>query len=118
MSPTAFQGHTRVSRSAILRSEAENIPQIDARPFETALAIPRGYILGLGRDVPHPRIAHLYKGTFNDPGLPMCARGWNRDNGQAYSIWRGNEGRGGVCKICWRRAKAGKDGVPARDATA
>jgi hypothetical protein len=27
---TAFQGHTRVSRSAILRSEAENISQIDA----------------------------------------------------------------------------------------
>jgi hypothetical protein len=86
----------------------------EQRPLEFALGIPPGYILGVGRDYPHPRIAHIYKGTFDDPGLPMCARGWNRDNGQSYSIWRGNEGSEGVCRICWRRAKAGKDGVPAR----
>ncbi len=73
--------------------------------------IPDGYIAGLGRDYPHPNLAHLYKGTFADPGLPMCRRGWNRDGGQAYSIWRGNLGEGGVCRICLRRALEGKEGV-------
>ena len=46
----------------------------------------------------------------------VCARLESRQRPGVSSIWRGNEGRGGVCKICWRRAKAGKDGVPARDA--
>jgi hypothetical protein len=88
--------------------------KLEERPLESALGIPPGYILGLSREHPLARIAHIYKGTFNDPGFPMCARGWNRDNGQSYSIWRGHEGTQGVCRICWRRAKAGKNGVPAR----
>ena len=82
-----------------------------SRSLEGALKIPKGYILGLGRDVPPPRLAHLYQGTFSSPGNPMCAWGWNRSNGHSYSIFRGHEGVGGVCKICWRRAKAGKNGV-------
>jgi hypothetical protein len=86
----------------------------EERALESALGIPPGYILGLSREYPDARIAHLYKGTFEDPGLPMCARGWNRDDGQSYSIWRGHEGTQGVCRICWRRAKALKEGVPAR----
>lgn len=73
--------------------------------------VPKGYILGLGRDYPHPRLSHLYHGDFSDPGLPMCRYGWNRDDGTAYSIWRGNLGDGGVCKICFKRAKAGLSGV-------
>lgn len=73
--------------------------------------MPDGYILGLGRDNPRPMTAPLYKGDFSDPGLPMCRKGWNRDNGQSYSIWRGNMGRNGVCKICLRRARAGLGGM-------
>lgn len=73
--------------------------------------IPDGYIPGLGRDYPNPRLAHLYKGTFDEPGLPMCRRGWNRDGGQSYSIWRNNVGDRGICKICERRAQKGLDGV-------
>ena len=73
--------------------------------------VPDGYILGLGRDYPHPKIAHLYKGDFSSPGLPMCKRGWNRGDG--YSIWRGNIGERGICLICLRRAKKGLDGIPA-----
>lgn len=73
--------------------------------------IPPGHIMGLGRDHPYPRVAHLYKGTFSDPGLPMCRYGWNRDGGASYSIWRGNAGRNGICKVCMRRARAGLDGV-------
>jgi hypothetical protein len=84
-------------------------------PLYTTTDVPEGYIAGLGRDVPHPRIAHLYQGTFADPGNPMCARGWNRDEGTSYSIWRGNIGDGGICKICMRRAQKGLDGVEARE---
>ena len=69
--------------------------------------IPDGYIPGLGRDYPHPRIAHLYKGDFSNPGLPMCRKGWNRDGGVSYSIWRNNVGKKGICKICLRRALKG-----------
>lgn len=76
--------------------------------------VPEGYIAGLGRDHPYPERAHLYKGTFADPGLPMCPYGWNRDGGSSYSIWRGNYGRKGVCKICLRRAEKGLDGVQPR----
>jgi len=77
-------------------------------------SVPDGYITGLGRDYPHPRTAHLYKGTFSDPGDPMCARGWNRDGGTSYSIWRNNVGDGGICKICIRRANEGREPIPAR----
>lgn len=71
------------------------------------MAIPAGYIVGLSRIRPDTTVAHLYKGTFADPGLPMCARGWNRDGGESYSIFRNNVGKRGVCRTCMRRAKAG-----------
>lgn len=78
-------------------------------------ALPAGYILGLERTSPTPRVAHLYAGTFADPGLPMCPRGWNRDEGGGYSIWRGHLGTQGVCARCLRRAQRGLPGVPARN---
>ena len=76
--------------------------------------IPKGYIQGLERTYPHPKISHLYKGDFKDPGNPMCRRGWNRDEGTGYSIWRGNMGENGICKVCLRRAREGKEGVKPR----
>lgn len=76
---------------------------------------PPGYIPGLGRDYPHPKLAHLYKGTFSNPGLPMCRRGWNRGGGQSYSIWRNNVGVNGICKICLCRANEDKEGVLAKE---
>jgi hypothetical protein len=75
--------------------------------------VPDGYILGLGRDHPHPKLAHLYHGDFNEPGLAMCLRGYNRGV-DGYSIWRGNVGERGICKTCLRRAGAGLPGVPFR----
>lgn len=76
-------------------------------------SVPDGYIAGLGREFPHPRIAHLYQGTFADPGKPMCKKGWNRDDGATYSIWRGNQGDDGVCAVCLRRARKGLPPVDA-----
>lgn len=48
-------------------------------------------------------VAHLYRGTFQRVGNPMCRRGWNRLNGFGWSIFRNNLGSG-ICKVCLRRA--------------
>lgn len=75
--------------------------------------IPEGFISGQSRDHNHDhKVTHLYKGTHADPGYPMCKRGWNRDDGTSYSIWRGNISPAGLCKVCERRAEKGLDGVP------
>ena len=75
--------------------------------------IPDGYISGLVRDPyeTNKHVAHLYKGTVENPGDPMCKRGWNRGK-FGYSIWRNNIGQGGLCKICLRRANEGREPIP------
>lgn len=80
--------------------------------------IPEGYITGLPRDkyTFETKKAHLYKGDFANPRLPMCKRGWNREEGTAYSIFRNNVGKKGICKVCMRRALKGLDGVEAEKA--
>lgn len=77
--------------------------------------IPDGYITGQDRDTDRGQVTHLYKGTFSEPGLPMCKRGWNRDNGTSYSIWRNNIGNGGICKVCLKRALKGLAGIEAAE---
>lgn len=75
-------------------------------------SIPKGYIAGMDRSSEGNKlVTHLYKGDFSDPGFPMCKRGWNRDNGSDYSIWRGNISEKGICDICMRRAEQGKEGI-------
>lgn len=74
--------------------------------------IPDGYIAGLGRDTPHPPISHLYRGTMDNPGWPMCHNGWNRDKGQSYSIWRNQIGEKGICKTCLNRIRIGRQPIP------
>jgi len=69
--------------------------------------IPDGYIIGMGRDFPKPVISHLYQGTYDNLLGPMCHNGANRDNGDSFSIWRGNIGEKGICKTCMKKAKAG-----------
>lgn len=73
------------------------------------------YITGLGREYPHPRIAHIYEGPFDAPGRPLCRHGWNRNGGQSYSIWRNNTGTARVCKVCDRRAAKGLPGVDPKE---
>lgn len=70
------------------------------------------YRPGLGRDYPHPKRAHLYTLGENcmDFQLPMCNYGWNRDGGESWSVWRGNVGVDGICKICIKRAAKGLAG--------
>jgi hypothetical protein len=70
------------------------------------------YVIGQDRNEDKV-VAHLYRGTFSDPGEPMCARGWNRGNGSGYSIFRG-VCTGGVCMICLRRASKKLNPIPSR----
>ncbi len=71
------------------------------------------YVTGMFRgDGGDRMVTHLYKGSFDDPGFPMCARGWQRKfynkRGKLvdyeYSIFRNNLSSAGLCKICERRA--------------
>lgn len=62
----------------------------------------RAYVIGLDRNE-QGSVAHLYRGTFQRVGNPMCRRGWNRSNGFGWSIFRNCLGRG-ICKVCLRRA--------------
>jgi hypothetical protein len=74
----------------------------------------RKYVFGLSREARSERlVSHLYRGNFQHPGLPMCPRGWNRDGGTAYSIWRGQSGRG-ICAVCVKRAEKKLAPIPAK----
>ena len=72
----------------------------------------RTYVVGQDRNEPKAA-AHLYIGTFAEPGEPMCVRGWNRSDGEGYSIFR-NNWSGPLCKTCVRRAQEQRDPVPSR----
>jgi hypothetical protein len=80
----------------------------------TIIMIPPGYIVGMDRNNQDKVVSHLYRGTHQDPGLPMCARGWNRSDGESYSIFRGQISEKGICQICYRRAVLGLAGVESR----
>lgn len=60
-----------------------------------------GYILGLERTpgAEFRFVSHIYKGNFDGPLEPMCKKGWNRDKGKGFSIWRNNLGRH-ICRNC------------------
>lgn len=73
-----------------------------------------------GEDKQH---SHLYEITRKiDPKtgqgynqyLPMCRHGWNRSDGESFSIFRGHRGDKGLCKTCERRRKQGLPGVESK----
>lgn len=72
------------------------------------------YVTGVFRgDNGDKKVTHLYQGTFNEPGYPMCSRGWQikqyDKNGNVkyygYSIFRNNVSKTGICSVCLKRAK-------------
>jgi hypothetical protein len=74
------------------------------------------YITGVFRGDDGEKMAtHLYQGDFQNPGFPMCSRGWQRKwydkdgkiEDYEYSIFRNNISNAGVCKVCLKRAEAG-----------
>lgn len=93
-------------------------------PFPEARLTVKGktYVEAVGRGTGQEKgVSHLYLETeLPDPDdarftiedyAPMCAKGWNRDGGESFSIFRGWRGKRGLCKTCLKRAKAGLDGV-------
>lgn len=78
------------------------------------------YISGVFRgDGGEKMVTHLYDGTFEKPGNPMCSRGWQRKTFNKkgklidweYSIFRNNTSEAGLCEICWRRSQKGLPGI-------
>jgi hypothetical protein len=60
-------------------------------------------------------LSHTYAET-KDGLFPMCGYGWNRSDGDAYSIFRSAPGSEGDCKLCAKNLRLGKppvtDGFP------
>ena len=65
------------------------------------------YLLGADRNNPDAARAHIYAKTSAGNLWPMCDYGWNRSNGERFSILRGWNSARGNCKICERRLEAG-----------
>ncbi len=79
-----------------------------ARPYSPKSKKISHMIHGMDRNEPNA-VTHIYA-CFPDemsPFAPMCARGWNRSDGQGFSIFRGNVGNNGVCLVCRRREANG-----------
>lgn len=45
-------------------------------------------------------LSHTYAEMRDGALLPMCGYGWNRSNGTRISIFRGNVGTEGDCRLC------------------
>lgn len=60
--------------------------------------------------------SHTYAMMEDDNLWPMCWLGWNRSDGDRFSIWRDFPGTEGDCIICRKNVAAGKPplfkGVP------
>lgn len=63
-----------------------------------------GFLLGLERspDSDKKHLSHIYRGSMQDVGEPMCPKGYNRGK-EGFSIWRNNIGLG-ICRNCLKRA--------------
>lgn len=66
-----------------------------------------GYVSGVDRNNPEAARAHLYAITKAGRYWPMCDYGWNRSNGERFSILRNWSSPRGECAICRKRKEAG-----------
>lgn len=61
-------------------------------------------------------LSHTYADMSDGSLLPMCGYGWNRSDGERFSIFRGSPGTQGDCKLCAKNVAAGRapvaDGFP------
>ena len=53
-------------------------------------------------------LSHTYAIMADGELWPMCGYGWNRSDGDAFSIFRGAPGTEGDCKLCRRNVAAGR----------
>lgn len=66
------------------------------------------YISGADRNTPELARSHMYAETAAGNLWPMCDYGWNRSNGERFSILRGWGSPKGECKICRRNIENNK----------
>lgn len=64
------------------------------------------YRSGQDRNEPNA-LSHTYAET-KDGLFPMCGYGWNRSDGDYFSIFRSSPGTEGDCKLCRKNLRAGK----------
>ncbi len=73
------------------------------------------YVEGIGRNPGEERQhSHLYALLENGDYVPMCIYGWNRSNGEGFSIFRGHSGARGLCRICERRREGALPPIESR----
>lgn len=53
-------------------------------------------------------LSHTYAETAAGNLWPMCGYGWNRSDGERFSIFRGSPGTEGDCKVCRKNVALGK----------
>ena len=63
------------------------------------------YIPGICRNQQNLSRSHTYAYTKVGNLWPMCDYGWNRSDGDAFSIFRGHTSKRGHCRICTRRTE-------------
>lgn len=56
-------------------------------------------------------LSHTYAMMSDGDLWPMCGYGWNRSNGDRFSISRGTPGTEGDCKVCARNVRLKKPPV-------
>lgn len=60
--------------------------------------------------------SHTYAQMSDGEMWPMCGYGWNRSDGERFSVFRGSPGTEGDCLLCRRNVAAKKppvtDGFP------
>ena len=66
------------------------------------------YVTGVCRNAPNASRHHLYAYTKAGNLWPMCDYGWNRSDGERFSILRGWTSARGACALCERNAALGK----------
>ncbi len=66
------------------------------------------YIEGMCRNEQHKIRSHIYALTKAGHYWPMCSYGWNRSDGESFSIFRGHRSGRGTCKICLNNKLAGR----------
>jgi hypothetical protein len=75
-----------------------------------------GYRAGLERnpatyDWRPSETSHTYSMMEDGELWPMCGYGWNRSDGERFSILRQSPGTQGNCKLCAKNVAAGKPPV-------
>lgn len=64
------------------------------------------YRAGQDRNEPNA-LSHTYAEMTDGNLWPMCGYGWNRSDGEAFSIFRSSPGTEGRCKLCRKNVEAG-----------